>query len=151
MIASTDRTWLAINGQPVAYYHEDTVESGNEYTITGRVPAFLNGNRVNLILVFDNKNPYGFIAGAQTDYNGEKTETIAKTLTQLESGDTLEFICDYYSYDGEYQDSYLLGEPMTVTSSMEISNVDVGSGKVKITYRLTDIYNQEYWTPALVR
>ena len=38
---------------------------------------------------------------------------------------------------------------MTVTENMEISNVDVGEGKVKATYRFTDIYNQAYWTPAL--
>ena len=37
---------------------------------------------------------------------------------------------------------------MTVKDKMEISNVDVKSN-VKVTYRLTDIYNQEYWTPAL--
>ena len=151
LIASTDRTWLAINGHPVAYYHEDTIESGNEYTITGRVPALLNGNRVNLIIVFNNENPYGFIAGAQTDYNGKTTETVAKTFTELEIGDKLEFLCDYYSYDGKYLDSYLLGDPIKVSSKMEISNTSVGKGPVKITYRLTDIYNQEYWTPALDR
>ena len=144
-------SWLAINGHPVAYYHEDTIESGNEYTITGRVPALLNGNRVNLIIVFNNENPYGFIAGAQTDYNGKTTETVAKTFTELEIGDKLEFLCDYYSYDGKYLDSYLLGDPIKVSSKMEISNTSVGKGPVKITYRLTDIYNQEYWTPALDR
>ena len=111
----------------------------------------MNGNRVNLIIVFNNENPYGFIAGAQTDYNGKTTETVAKTFTELEIGDKLEFLCDYYSYDGTYSDTYLLGEPMTVKSNMQISDVDVGKGNVKITYRFTDIYNQEYWTPALVR
>ena len=29
-----DGTWLAINGQPVAYYHTTTVDDGNRYTIT---------------------------------------------------------------------------------------------------------------------
>ena len=38
---------------------------------------------------------------------------------------------------------------MTVQDKMEISNVNVGSSKVLVTYRLTDIYNQEYWTPSL--
>ncbi|MBQ5400799.1 MAG: hypothetical protein IIU15_06200 [Treponema sp.] len=151
MTADTDRTWLAINGQPVAYYHEDTVDDGKNYTITGRVPALLNGERVNLLLVFDNENPYGFIAGAQADYHNNETETVAKNITELEIGDKLEFLCDYYSYDGTYSDTYLLGEPMTVKSNMQISDVDVGKGNVKITYRFTDIYNQEYWTPALVR
>ena len=148
LIAASDRTWLAINGQPVAYYHEYTSESGDEYTISGRVPAMLNGTRVNLWIVFDDKNPKGYIAGAQTDYQEKATLTAAKNLTKLEVGDELEFLCDYYTYDGEYSDSYYLGDPMTVKDKMEISNVDVKSN-VKVTYRLTDIYNQEYWTPAL--
>jgi hypothetical protein len=54
LIAVTDRTWLSINGRVVAYYHTDTQEDGDNYTITGYVPAFLNGTRVNLILVFTN-------------------------------------------------------------------------------------------------
>ena len=148
LIAPDDRTWLAINGQPVAYYHEYTSEMGNEYTHSGRVPAMLNGERVNLWIVFDNKNPRGYIAGAQTDYQEKATLTAAKSLVKLNEGDKLEFLCDYYTYSGKYSDSYYLGDPMTVTSNMQISNVDVGSN-VKVTYRFTDIYNQEYWTPSL--
>ena len=149
LIGETDRTWLAINGQPVAYYYLDTVIDGDNYTITGHVPALLNGERVNLILVFDNEHPYGYIAGARTDYVEGETETIAKGMSQLQVGDTLDFLCDYYSYHGEYIDSYYLGEQMTVTQDMTISNVDVGEGAVRVTYRFTDIYNQQYWTPAI--
>lgn len=149
LIGENDRTWLAINGQPVAYYHLDTVDDGETYSITGRVPALLNGERVDLILVFDNETPYGRIAGARYDYVQGETETIAKGLPELQDGDTLDFLCDYYAYDGTYQDSYLLGETMTVSGNMEISNVDVGEGKVKAAYRFTDIYHQSYWTPAL--
>ncbi len=151
LLGDTDRTWLAINGQPVAYYYLDTLDDGTNYTITGYVPALLNGQRVKLMLVFDNENPYGFIAGATLDYTGGETETVAKGMTELNAGDTLDFLCDYYSYEGEYQDSYFLGEQMVVTETMEISNVDVGEGNVKVTYRFTDIYNQQYWTPAFTQ
>lgn len=151
LIGDTDRTWLAINGQPVAYYYLDTVDDGTNYTITGRVPVLLNGERANLILVFDNANPYGYIAGARTDYVEGETETVAKGMEALQVGDTLDFICDYYTYDGEYEDSYFLGEQMVVSENMTISNVDVGEGAVKVTYRFTDIYNQQYWTPAFTQ
>ena len=151
LIGETDRTWLAINGQPVAYYYTDTVDDGTNYTITGRVPVLLNGERANLILVFDNENPYGYIAGARTDYVEGETETVAKGMTELQIGDTLDFVCDYYSYEGEYLDSYYLGEQMVVTEDMTISNVDVGDGNVLVTYRFTDIYNQQYWTPAFTQ
>jgi len=150
IIADEDRTWLAINGQVVPYYHltSDETEDG-DYSITGYVPALLNNERVNLILEFNNENPYGFIAGAQTDYKNGETELQAKNLGALNTGDTLDFICDYYTYDGEYQDSYMIGEQLTVTDDMEISNVSIADMKTEITYKLTDIYGAEHWSAVL--
>ena len=66
-------------------------------------------------------------------------------------GDKLDFICDYYSYTGVYEDSYLLGDPMTVTEDMTISYVDLGDGNLRQSFRFTDLYQQSYWTPALYR
>ena len=149
LVGETDGTWLAINGQPVAYYHTNTTDDGENYTISGYVPALLNDERVELVLVFDNDNPYGYIAGARTVYSDGETDTQAKGLTQLEIGDKLDFLCDYYGYDGSYQDSYFLGEQMTVTADMEISNVDIGAESVCATYRFTDLYNQHYWTAPM--
>ena len=147
LIASTDRTWVSINGQPVAYYHLTTEEDG---TVTGRVPAFLNGTRVNLLLVFDAVNGEDYVAGAITDYVDGETETVSKELVEIKEGDVLEFIADYYSYSGEYEDTYYLGEPLTVGSRLTIANTPVGKGEVRLMYRFTDIYNQEYWAPVLV-
>ena len=149
LLGVNDGTWLAINGQPVAYYHTNTTDDGENYTISGYVPAMLNGERVELVLVFDNENPYGYIAGARTVYADGETDTQAKGLTPLEVGDTLDFICDYYGYDGSYQDSYFLGDPMTVTEEMEISNVDIGREYTYATYRFTDLYHQHYWTAPM--
>lgn len=148
LIADTDRNWVAVNGQPVAYYHTDSVKNADgSYTDMGYVPAMLNGSRVNLILVFEGKNAY--IAGADANYANGETDTAAKSLTELQQGDKLDFICDFYTYDMQYKDSYYLGEQMTVGDDMRITNADVGSGRVRIAYRFTDMYNQEYWTPAI--
>jgi hypothetical protein len=38
---------------------------------------------------------------------------------------------------------------MTVDGDLEISNVDIGEGDAVITYRFTDIYNQEYWSDSI--
>ena len=153
MIADTDKNWLAVNGQVVAYYHlstEEWRENGKDcYTITGRIPALLNGTRVNLIAVFSDENPRGAIVGAQTDYQG-KTEVCAKNLTQVKKGDKIDFICDYYTYSGAYNDSFFLGEQMTVKDSLSLTNEKVGSGALKIAYRLTDIYNNEHWTQTIM-
>ena len=150
LLAATDRTWLAINGQPVAYYHEHTAGEGDEAVITGTIPALLNGDRVDLLAEFSPDAPQGRITGARPVYDEDVTLTVAKSLTEIQDGDTLEFLCDYYTYDGDYQDSYLLGEPMTVSGDLVLSNVDVGEGKVLMTYRFTDIYQQHYWTESLV-
>lgn len=149
LLGTYDGTWLAIDGQPVSYYHTATVDDGENYVISGRVPVLHNGLRSELLLSFDNEHPYGYIAGIRTVYTEGETDTVAKNDAGLQPGDTLEFLCDYYSYDGDYLDSYLLGEPLTVTSSQpEISNVHL-EGTVQATYRFTDIYNQHYWTPSI--
>lgn len=148
LVADTDKTWVAINGQPVAYYHTDTIKNADgTYTDMGYVPAMLNGVRVNLIIVFEGDKAY--IAGAADNYTNE-TETIAKSLTELKIGDKLDFICDYYTrIDMQYVDSYYLGEQMTVTSNMEITNVSLGNNEARIMYLFTDIYNREYWSEAI--
>ena len=149
LIADTDSDWLAINGQIVPYYHVDTTENDDEKVTTGYVPCKINDVKSKLIIVFDKDNPEGYIAGSQPDYDEEETLTIAKSTSALNVGDKLDFICDYYSYDGEYNDSYLLGNQMTVTDDMKISNIAIADKKVKITYLFTDIYNQQYWTDSI--
>ena len=172
LIGDTDGTWLSIDGQVVAYYHMDTMTDGDQYTITGRVPCLLNGERVNLLIVFDNEHEEGYIAGAMADYVNGETDAAAKGwlaptftelaeagkgsgttasdegLAQLQEGDTIQYLCDYYTYEGEYSDTYFLGDETAADDDMPIRNIPVG-GPIKATYRFTDIYNQEYWTPSI--
>ncbi|MBO4457938.1 MAG: peptidase C11 [Butyrivibrio sp.] len=147
-----DKTWLAIDGNVVAYYVVDIQGTQDSYAITGRVPCLLNGEKANIILVFDSENEDGYVAGVTFDYVEGETETVAKNLTELNEGDKIDFTCDYYSYDKVFQDSYMLGEQYTVNgamSDMKISNVSVGDGTALETYCFTDIYGQEHWTEAI--
>ena len=149
LLGDVEKTWLAVNGQPVAYYHESTVDDGEHYTITGYVPVLHNGHRAELLLAFDDETPYGYVTGVRAVYGEGETETVAKSDSALQEGDTLEFLCDYYSYDGTYQDSYLLGDPLTVSGEgLTISDVPL-EGEVRATYRFTDLYQQSWWTPPL--
>ncbi|MCR4596230.1 MAG: peptidase C11 [Lachnospiraceae bacterium] len=152
MYADTSGAWLGLNGQVMPYYHTDTYENGDEYTITGYAPCLLNGVRSKLIIVFDNANPYGYVAGAVTDYSHEDTiptDTTAKSSVGLNIGDRIQFICDYYTYDFKYDDTYMFGEEITVSNDLKVSDVTVDDSDMVITYRLTDIYDTEYWTPKL--
>ncbi len=149
LLGTYDGAWLAIDGQIVPYYYDNTVDDGTHYTITGHVPALLNGERVNLLLVFDDENPKGYVAGAVSDYRDGETQTVAKAAIGLEDGDTLDFICDYYSYDGEYQDSYFLGEQLTVSGEPVVSDLMIDVGSYTAAYRFTDLYQQHYWTEII--
>ncbi len=173
LLAPEDPKWLSINGQAVAYYFDSLTDDGKNFCIQGHVPALLNGVWVNLILCFDNENPYGYVAGAIPVYKDGETELQAKSITDINAGDaadvpadvdvlaeekisminpgdTLDFLCDYYSYEGEYLDSYMLGDQMTVPeegmAGLEIASVVLDEDCANMMYRFRDIYNQVYWS-----
>lgn len=153
LIMAFDGTWLSINGQNVAAYFisEDCVD--DDYTLLYRVPAMLNGERVNVILAItgnyaDDAEEEYLLLGAQTDYE-ETSDAVMKGLLPIEAGDKLQFLCDYYSYAGEYLDSYMLGEELTATEDWELGYASVGDVSWSMCYRLTDIYNGQYWTPVV--
>lgn len=149
LVLDYDGTWLAINGHVVSYYMISNDVRGDNYVITGRVPVLLNGELMDLILVFDNENENGVVAGARIHYSGE-SETFAKGLVEIKAGDTIDFLCDYYTYEGEYIDSYYLGEQFVVPEGeLTISNVSIGGNPCKVTYCLTDIYSNELWTESV--
>ena len=117
-----------------------------DYSITGRVPVLYNGERAELVLEFTDEDPYGSVVGVRRVYVEGETTTVAKTMDTVQDGDVIDFICDYYSYDGEYLDSYMLGDQLVVDGELEISDVYVDADAANLCYRFTDIYNQAYWT-----
>lgn len=154
LLPDFDNTWLAINGQPIAYYHTDTFDRGDDdYKISGRSPVLYNGQRADLVLVFSSDNPKGYVAGVTYAYKDGETETVAKSYSSLSEGDTLEFLCDYYSYKGEFSNSYTLGEKITVDdpAKLEIANVALKNAgeKTFACYRFTDRFGKILWTPVL--
>ncbi|MCR5399079.1 MAG: peptidase C11 [Lachnospiraceae bacterium] len=152
LLSPEDKTWLSIEGQPVAYYHLDTQDDDGKYLITGRVPCMLNGIRCDLIIAFTDEKESGFVAGATYDYVDGQTDTVAKNLTELEIGDKIDFLCDHYDYNRDYDDSYYLGDTLVIDKDMSellISNTDMGDGTALMTYCFTDLYGKQYWTPTL--
>ncbi len=146
LLAPGETTWLAVNQQPVAYYHESTVDDGTHYSITGRIPVLYNGERAELIVEFTDADPYGSVVGVRRVYKNGETQTVAKTMDTVTDGDVIDFICDYYSYSGEYLDSYMLGEQLIVDGELVISDVYMDEDAARLTYLFTDIYNQQYWS-----
>ena len=168
LMAPDGAYWLAINNTPVAFYHEQTLGEGEEQIISGYVPARLNGEFVKILLSWYGSTEFWEITGLRTDYRDEETETVAKGVPALtdpvpqddaewseadkqpfwKTGDTLEFIADYYTYAGVYNGTYAIGET-TVSEDMLISDLELAEGNYRHSYRFTDLYQQHYWTPAL--
>lgn len=146
LLAPEEITWIAVNDQPVAYYHEYTLDDGQSYSITGRIPVLYNSDRAELVVVFTDEDPYGRVTGVRRVYTDGETETVAKTMDPVVPGDVIDFVCDYYSYDGKYLDSYMLGEQLVVEDELTISDVYIDADAANLTYQFTDIYNQKYWT-----
>ena len=152
LLPDVDGTWLALDNQPVTYYHDETLEMGGDaYQITGHVPVRLNGNRADLIITFDNENERGRISGVRFEYDDSTTETQAKAKTDLEQGDKIRFLYNCYTYKGKLNKDVPMGRTLVINDpeDIDISNVRVGGGKSKITFKFTDLFGQEYWTEEL--
>ncbi|MCQ2401484.1 MAG: clostripain-related cysteine peptidase [Lachnospiraceae bacterium] len=142
-----DNTWLAVNGQPVAYYFADEADSDEGYVIRGYIPAFVNNRRCEIFVTFTDENPDGSVVGYKYVYRDEGNGQVAK-LAALEEGDVIDFIADYYAYDGSYLDSYKINEQMTYDGTFNISNIRMDR-PLNATYRIEDIYGQFYWTKLI--
>ena len=152
LVIDFDRTWVSLDGHVVPFYVLSTSQDPDHPDdMIARVPALLNGELVDIIIAFDDLkegNEYGYVVGARELYTGGETDTIARGCTKLKDGDKLEFVCDYYSYDQEYQASYKLDDPLVVNGEIEVANIEI-DGSFLVTYCLTDMYANEFWTESV--
>ncbi len=152
LLLDFDGTWMTIDGHACAYYLEsDTENDDGTWTTVGRIPAKLNDEFVDLRVVFDAEHPDGAITGAYPFYNDGETDAAPKGGIPLSQGDTIQLLCDYYTYDDAYNATYTLGDSFTVGASEPvIANMKLsGFDHCSVCWRLTDIYGNHYWTPAI--
>ena len=144
-----DGGWLGINGHEVAYYQLYTVVDGENIVTVGRVPCLYNGVRANLLVETVNDVPN--IVGVCYDYlKDADINTYAKSVTEYNSSDTVQFIADYYTYENVYQDTYKISDVFTLADGLTADYILVPDPQeVSSCYRFTDIYGQEYWSPVL--
>ncbi len=146
LIVDFDYTWVALDGHIVPFYAAEEVDGEDGWYTYGYVPAILNGEEyINVVVYWDDANPHGYVAG----YNkqAEAGQPVGKFSYDLEEGQTIEWLFDYYTYDYEFDDSYVSGEPYIVTGQeIEVSYSHVGDMDALVYFRLTDIYNNVYNT-----
>ena len=146
LLLEYDGTWLTLDGNVCAYYLvSDTEQEDGSYVTKGRIPATLNGQYVNLQVVFDKNNPYGSVTGAYPLYESE-IEVQAKGDIDVKPGDKIELLCDYYNLNGDYDSTYTLGKSFTVgKNGLTLENLTINTTDVSVMYRLTDIYGNNFW------
>ena len=152
LIDAWDGTWLTLEGQPCAVYPiSDEDEDDNGLYITRKfIPALLNGERVNLIIEFNEETGEDRVLGAQSV---TATGVVGKGYKEMDAGDVITLVCDYYDYEGNFQAQFALGDPITVPEDcvLTIANMELtGSENMRMlyTYRLTDLYQAHYWLPV---
>ncbi len=149
LMINYDNLWVAINGQIASFYteKEEVLEDGRWYSY-GYVPCFVNDEQRELVICWNNEQEAGYVAG----YRSVSTagNHAAKGVIPLAQGDVVDLIADYYTYDGNYDDWYYIGESMVYDGTdWEISYEDIGANDCLVFYMLTDIYQNKFYTEAL--
>ena len=152
LLLDFDGTWLTVNGHIAAYYAD--TKAGDEFS-TGHIPARLTRTEdgttftqfVFLEVAFDDEGN-AEITGARPMFE-EGSDTVAKGGITIGKGDVLEFLCDYYSLDGSFDSTWTMGEPLKVgAAGLSLEYLALENTNISVTYRLTDIYGNHFWTPA---
>ena len=97
------------------------------------------------------------VSGEVITDSDDPVASLQKILQKLNAGDQVavrvfrpkEVTETSISYEGEYLDSYRLGDELIYNGDHVISNVTVDEDNCSATYLITDIYNNEYWTPVI--
>ncbi len=149
LLIDYDGQWVTLNGQVASYYmlSEQYSDDGENYVITGYIPALLNGESVQIIVVFDSREESGIVEGYRPMYD-DPAAPVAKTVTEFTDGDVIELVCDFYDYEQNYSESYTFGTPITVNGELKVSDaeLDLGTHRALYSYCLTDIYGNRIWT-----
>ena len=115
------------------------------------MPAVVNGERVNIILYFDKEVPDGVVLGYIPDYEQSNQSLFEKGIWKFEKGDKIDFVANYYTYDGTFKDEYYINDTLIYgDSDLKVSYESLGDGECLIYYRLTDVYNNVYYTEPVI-
>ena len=151
LLMPEDKYWLGAsvdneNYQVIPYYHLYQTVYDDRIVYTGRIPALLNGYYVNLITEIDDNGSR--VIGATRDYR-EGVKLVAKNITEIKEGDEIQFVCDYYDYDGNLNNTFTLGDKLVVKDDIYIADIDISEYNLLSSYEFVDIYQKAYYSSAV--
>jgi hypothetical protein len=157
-LVSMDGVWSHINGHLVCYEAQEPLVTEEGTIYRGLVKAKLNGiENITLHIEWDPiaDDTEGEVTGRVTGYsrdNDKRAFFMRKGLEQFETGDTIEFIFDFYDENGKLIKTDTYGNKLHVITEDQLflSDEAFKSGTV-ISYFgiLTDVYQRELMTEEI--
>ena len=141
-IISDNFTWstTTLNDHNISIFFDHETDDYARYTI----PAILNGQQVDLIVLYDYKNldkdgyAYAEIIGAWPGVD-EDTGLASRELIQIKKGDKITPLIYYYDYKKDDY-GYLNGDPFVVKNKLELYSSDLPPGDYVYGFSAVDYF-----------
>ena len=150
-----DGEWLSIDGSFFSFYCDAPEETEDgEIRYSGTIPAILNGGkRVDLVVTWPTASERGdgeTIGYVQGYRMSGQDYVLGHGLGQLEAGDTLTPVFDYFDSEGNWVET-LQGDAITVSdpSDVEVRYEDASDASVLFWGTLTTVYGSQVDTEVL--
>jgi hypothetical protein len=157
-IVSMDGAWARINGHVACYEADEPLVTEEGTIFRGKVKARLNGSEnITLHIEWDpvSEDQEAEPSGRVTGYSIDDDQTLffmKKGLEQFETGDTIEFLFDFYDEEGNLLRTGTYGDKQLVITEdqMTVRDEVFESGSV-ISYFgiLTDVYQRDLMTEEI--
>ena len=153
-----DGAWVRVNGHVVCYEADEPLVTEEGTVFRGKVKAKLNGSEnITLHIEWDpaGEDTEAEPSGHVTGYSKDDDQTLffmKKGLEQFETGDTIEFLFDFYDEEGNLLRTGTYGDKQLVITEdqMTVRDEVFESGSV-ISYFgiLTDVYQRDLMTEEI--
>ncbi len=136
-------SWEMLGDYPVPMYPMDKNDDYSLYAI----PALLNGEEVNIFLLYDDNNEDPRILGAR-NFTDENTGLFDRGYTAIKSGDIITPIYEYYDYETDESDYTTLYD-YEVSLPLKVEMDDLPEGDYVYAYRITDLSGNVYYSDTV--
>ena len=152
-----DENWVHIGGELVCYEAQPVRETDDGDVFTGDVKARLNGKKDITLKIEWDPVEEGSDKPAQGHVTGYDSETLldflseTKSVKDLEAGDTIQFLFDYYDANGKLVDTRPAGGKIRITKQNRLVVEDAPLGDCDISFGgvLTDVYQRVMTTEQI--
>ena len=155
MVNASD-TWINMNGHLVCYTAGTPRETDDGIVYNGCITARLNNvHDINIYVEWDPAKEDGSVSAGHItgyEYMDEMEAFTEKGLMQFRTGDSIQFLFDYYDDEGNVvSDEEPYGSRLLVTKPENLKVTDAPLGECDIQFGgvLTDIYQREIMTEVV--